>query len=282
MSSEIQKKEFMIDYWPEVYSSRQNHTVLSWPAVGVEKHNGTLCLIVSKDGVKRVKGIIPLEETGVFSEDERIARARLTSLIGQDINFIVISTDKKQNLFVASRAKAMEKLSSLSWDKIAPGQVRTAIARRIVRRQKPGGHLADLGIVLEIEGIEAFLPAGELSHGWVEEIESIIQPGDRFDVYISEVDKDKHKLLVSIKTLYENPWPSCIERYIKNGIYRGIVTGVVDHGIFVNLEPGVDSLCHHPRSGKLKKGDGVAIVVTRIVADEKKINGVIARVIRRS
>ena len=212
-------------------------------------------------------------------DNPRLNKSRLANLIGQEVSFIVTNTDKRNNLFVASREKAMEKLSSVSWDKLKVGFTRTAIARRIVSRPKKDGTLYDMGVVVEIEGIEAFLPVQEVSHGWVGNIRDFIQPGDTFDVEILEIDKEKPKVLVSVKSLYENPWPECLNRYSKGSMYAGTVTGVAEYGIFVNFEPGVDILCNHPKSGRLNKGDKVAAVITRI--SEDKINGVIARVIRR-
>lgn len=273
------KKEFEINMWPEVYASRQNRSILTWPVTGVEESAGKLCLVVSQD---RVKGLIPLEESGVQTTDNpRFNKTRLNNLIGQEVSFIVISTDKKHNLFIASRAKAMVKLSSVSWDKLQVGFTKTAIARRIVHRTKKDGTMFDMGAVVEIDGIEAFLPVQEIAYGWVGKVLDFIQPGDVFDVKIIEINKEKPKMLVSVKALYENPWPECLKRYSKGSTYAGIVTGIAEYGIFVNLEPGVDILCNHPKSGRLNKGDQVATVITRI-SEDQKINGVIARVIRRA
>jgi prevent-host-death family protein len=67
----LPKIEFQQDIWPEVYASRQNRSVLTWPVIGVEKHDGTMCLVVGKE---RVKGIIPLEESGIKESDNEILR----------------------------------------------------------------------------------------------------------------------------------------------------------------------------------------------------------------
>lgn len=275
-----EKLEFLEDLWPEIYSSRQNKTILSWPCIGIEEVNKTPCLVVSKE---RLKGLIPLEESGInVSYDDKISHRRLMSLIGQDLNFLVIGIDKKNNLFIGSRLKAMERLSSAAWDTLKPGQTKTAVARRIVRRPKPDGTVNDIGLYVEIDGIEVFLPVQELSYGWVGDISSQIQPGDVFDVKIIAIDKDKQRIDLSVKSLYPDPWPDCAIRYTKNAVYVGTVTGVAEYGIFVDFEPGVNALCKHPKSGKLNKGDRVAVLITRITPDDKKINGVIARVIRRN
>ncbi len=272
-------KEFATDVWPDLFASWQNQTIMSWIATGVEEHNNSPCLIVSQE---RIKGIIPLEASGVSPVgDARAVKNRLLNLIGQPITFVVIQIDKSNNLFIASREKAMQKQAARTWNSLKEGQVRTVIARRIVRRKKDNGGLVELGVIIELEGIETFLPVQEISPGWVDQIINFVQPGDIFDVYIQEVDPEKQKLLVSVKALTGNPWPSCLDRYTRGAVYAGTVTGVADFGVFVNLEPGVNALCRHPKSGRLSKGDKVALAITRINPEEEKIFGTITRFLRR-
>ena len=58
----LPKIEFHQDFWPEVYASRQNRSVITWPVIRVEEHNDTPCLGVSKE---RMKVLIPLDEVGI-------------------------------------------------------------------------------------------------------------------------------------------------------------------------------------------------------------------------
>ncbi|MDD4804451.1 MAG: S1 RNA-binding domain-containing protein [Candidatus Pacebacteria bacterium] len=272
------KKEFDTNAWTEVYASKQNKQILTWTVTGVEDYAEQPCLIVSKD---RTKGIIPLTESGVqLTENERINRSRLAALIGQEVSFMVISTDKKSDIFVASREKAMAKLSSVTWDKIKLGHTKTVVARRIVSARKKDGSIYDMGVSVEFDGVQAFLPVQEIAYGWIGQISDFIQPGDTFDAQVIEIDKEKSKILVSVKALYENPFPKCLDRYSKGGIYAGDVTGIAEYGVFVSLEQGVNALCSHPRAGKVNKGDKVAIIITRI--ENQRINGLISRIIRHA
>ena len=276
----LPKIEFHQDFWPEVYASRQNRSVITWPVIGVEEHNDTPCLVVGKE---RIKGLIPLEEVGIKEgATKRATVARLMNFIGQEIAIVVLSTDKQNNIFIGSRQTAAKKLSAVNWDKLQPGNIREAIARRIIKRAQPDGTYTDTGVLVEVEGIETLLPISELSHGWVGAIEDMIQPGETFDVMILEVDKEKEILHLSVKALFENPWPDCVSRYSKEGIYRGTVDRVVHYGIFVSLEPGVSVLCNHPKSGTLKETDKVAVVITHIDEEKKRIKGIISRVLWRS
>lgn len=269
----------LTETWPEVYASRQTRNPLRWTVTGVEEHNDSLCLVVSQD---RTKGIIPLEQSGInLIGDDRTIKGRVMGLIGQPVSFIVTQIDKENSLFTGDRALAMEKQANKTWENLKPGQTRSVIVRRIIRRRNNKGNLVEIGIVVELDGIEAFIPVSELSHGWVETIDTIVQPGDIIDTYVQEVDQEKQKVFLSVKELYENPWPSCADRFIKNSVYVGTVTGMADYGIFVDLEPGVNALCRHMKSGRVNKGDQVAIAIISINPEEQKIFGAITRLIRK-
>lgn len=277
------QKEFFHDVWPEVFASRQNRTILKWPVTGVEEvnlrsgENGENskkipCLVVSKE---RVKGLIPLQEAGIkIDEKKTVNRARMIKYLGQDVAFVVIGIDRERDLFIASRRAALEQLKARTWPNLQEGMVVKAVARKIYNNN----------VVVEFDGIEANLPVWEISHGWVDEIFDIIQPGDEFDVKIIELDSENEKVTVSIKALIPNPWPDAAKRYQKRGVYQGTVTGVTRYGVFVALEPGVNALCKHLRTNKyqVQKGDIVAIQVIRINPDEGKINGQVMRLIRRN
>ncbi len=280
----LQKREFAKNVWPEVYSSRQNRSILKWPVIGVEEHTlrfkdgeeKVLCLAVYNN---RAKGLIPFQESGVAPGPNKAAtRGRLTQFLGQEVEFIVTRIDLENEQFLASRKAALERLSARAWSELAVGSVRTCTARRVHDRY----------IVVEFDGIEAVLPVSEISHGWVDEVRDIIQPGDVFDVKVKGLDPDKKKITVSVKDLIPNPWPDAATRYAKNASYSATVTGITHYGIFVELEPGVNALLRHHRNEVPNIGDEVAFVVTSIETKTKngevtgRIRGFPVKILRRA
>lgn len=267
------------ELWLDIYSSRQNQSILTWTVTGVEEFSNTPCLVLNNE---RIKGLIPLQESGVTEADNyKLTRARLSSFLGQEISFIVTNIDKKNNLFIASRNKAIEKQSNQAWHNLEEGQVKTAIARRIIKRNQDGNSV-NIGIQVEIEGIEALLPVQEITYGWIDDLNDFAQPGDEIQVKITAIDKENQKLSISAKALTQNPWLDIEARFSKNSMYAGTVTGNLDYGVFVSLEPGIDVLCKLPKSGRVRIGDTVSVVLTRIAPEEEKLNGVIQRIIRRA
>ncbi len=274
------QKEFVHDVWPEVFSSRQNRSILKWTVTGVEEQKLRTaegekkipCMTVEKE---RVKGIIPLPESGIKeSDNNKINRNRLVKYLGQDVAFVVIAIDQEQDVFIASRKAALGRLAAQAWTNLKEDQIVEAVARRI----------NDNGAVVEFNGIEAFLPIYELNHGWVEEITDVIQPGDQFNVKVVNLDPENEKVTVSLKALLPDPWPQATKKYKKNGIYQGIATGTTRYGVFVALEPGVNALCQHLKTDKynVEKGDMVAVRVSTVDGNKRKITGNVIRLIRKN
>lgn len=275
----VANKELTNDVWPKVYASRQTRSVLTWPVTGVEKHNDQLCLVVTQD---QIKGIIPLEVSGInLIGDGQMIKNRVMGLIGQPVSFIVTKIDKENDLFVGDRAAVMKAQSERLWETIKPEQVRQVIVRRIIRQRNQEGNLSLKGMFVELEGVECFIPAHEISHAWIEDISTIPQPGDVVEAYVQKVEPENQRIFLSLKALTEDPWPAAVKKYVKNSIYVGTVNGVADYGIFVSLEPGINTLCHHMKSGRVNRGDRVAVAITKVDPEERKISGAITRVLRR-
>lgn len=264
--------------WPEIYSSRQSKTILRWPASTIEEYNvnnkKTLCLTVLKN---HIKGIIPDQESGFkLDGDLRQTRTTLSKLLGQEISFIVLDIDEKNEIFSASRKQALDRLSMQGWSLFQEGQTHEAVISRIVRN----------GAYVEINGVESFLPIQEMKHGWVNEIVDIFVPGDKVKVKIKNMDKEKERITVSVKDTIPNPWPDAARRYTASNfnLYTGTVTGVIRSGVFVEFEPGVNALCHHYRKDPyaINRGDTVAIEIYRIIPEKERISGKIRRIIKKA
>ncbi|OGG61303.1 hypothetical protein A3C87_03750 [Candidatus Kaiserbacteria bacterium RIFCSPHIGHO2_02_FULL_49_34] len=110
------------------------------------------------------------------------------------------------------------------------------------------------GLILEWQGITGFLPASQLSH----EHYPRVQDGDKDKIFtelkhlagqfISVVaitaDAKEQKLIFSEKRTKKGDTAVRTGTYAVGDIHTGEVTGVVDFGIFVKLEEGIEGLVH--------------------------------------
>jgi len=111
------------------------------------------------------------------------------------------------------------------------------------------------GLILSWQGIAGFLPASQLSkdhyprvpEGDKEKIlgELMLLVGKPLSVHIITADAKEGKLIFSERTGNEaEEKASLIDKYQVGDSAEGEVTGVVDFGVFVKLEPGLEGLVH--------------------------------------
>lgn len=266
----------VLDFWEEAYASYQTGKVLNWIVSGVEEMDfagvRSLALVVSKG---RTKGLIPLEVSNIQpAANQALTRARMRQFMGQEMPFIVFHIFRDEEVFLASRLKAMEQMADVTWASIKEGMECTALIRRLIKRRK-SGILNALGFMAEIDGVEGFIPVNEVSYGWINNVEDFVQTGQEVRVKVLKADRSMNKLVMSIKAAQEDPWPGCLKRYHKGGEYRGIVTGKREYGIFVALEPGVNVLCKQVKNNSPINGDEVAIIVQSIFPENRRMTGAI-------
>jgi small subunit ribosomal protein S1 len=111
------------------------------------------------------------------------------------------------------------------------------------------------GLIIDWQGIQGFLPASQLSaenyprvsDGNKDAILTALNEliGKHLTVVMITADQKEHKLIFSEKSLGEKEEKGeKINKYEVGSIVKGEVTGAVDFGIFVKLEPGLEGLVH--------------------------------------
>jgi small subunit ribosomal protein S1 len=110
------------------------------------------------------------------------------------------------------------------------------------------------GLIIEWQGIQGFLPASQLKSEHyprvedgdkdriLEELRKLV--GTRLAVSIITADAKEGKLIFSEKDPEKKDREEIIDRYTVGDTLEGKVTGVVDFGVFVKLEEGLEGLVH--------------------------------------
>lgn len=262
----------------EVYSSRQNQSVITLTVTGVERfavkpgEDPVLCWAVSTRASDRIRGFVPYYEAGtdIDSGDPQKAQRQMLPFLGQKIQAVVYAINREDGYFVASRRQAMERLAKRMWDAVEEGDKIQLIVRRATVSR----------VIGESSGVRVEIPRSEVSHGWVEHTGQVCRPGDELEAKVIRVEPGV-KIVASLKALQPDPWQEASKKYQKGGIYTGRVTGVVPFGIFVELEPGVSALCNHLKVGRAEVGDTIAVLITKVDHAERKISGKALQVLSR-
>lgn len=257
--SKVQENE-VDEHWKTIYGAYQNRTILQALVTGIETKLDKPCVVVT---IGTIRGYIPLEASGM--ENAR----QLHSLTGKSVAFKVLNYDREGNVFTASRKEALEQMAALTWERLEEGQEIIAVVRTVSSNL----------IRADIGGIEVKIPIEEVRYGWIDDLTEEVRVGDHLKVTVTGLDKENGKVMVSAKTAQGNPWPECSKRYDRGNTYVGTVSGVREYGVFVNLEPGVDSLSRHLKFENVKRGDRVLVRILGVDVSKKQIRSRITRIL---
>lgn len=141
-----------------------------------------------------------------------------------------------------------EARQALIWEEAEEAAAKKTIFEILVKEANKGG------LMLEWQGIKGFLPASQLSpehyprveNGNKEKIFSELQKfvGEKLSVSIISADPKEEKLIFSEKGGEEKEQTELVGKYKVGDIVEGEVTGIVDFGLFVKIEDGLEGLVH--------------------------------------
>ena len=139
------------------------------------------------------------------------------------------------------------------------------------------------GLILDWKGIIGFLPASQLKPEHypriddgdkdkiMNELKNLV--GQKISVSIISADVKEGKLIFSEKNPNQKERQEIIEKYKVGDVVEGEVTGIVDFGVFIRLEEGLEGLVHiseidwalvdNPRS-RFKVGEKVNVKIIEI------------------
>lgn len=107
--------------------------------------------------------------------------------------------------------------------------------------------LADFGAFVEIEeGIDGLVHVSDLS--WTRRIQhpsEVLKKGQLVQAVILNIDAPNRRLSLGIKQLQPDAWETFFQQHQVGDIVRGRPTRTASFGVFVELAPGVEGLCHN-------------------------------------
>jgi small subunit ribosomal protein S1 len=107
--------------------------------------------------------------------------------------------------------------------------------------------LTDFGAFIEIEeGIDGLVHISDFS--WTKRIKhpsEIVRKGQQVQAVILGIDTDGRRLSLGVKQLQPDAWESFFQEHMVNDIVLGRVKRAAQFGVFVELLPGVEGLCHN-------------------------------------
>ena len=120
----------------------------------------------------------------------------------------------------------------------------------------------------------------EISYSRVNHPDEVFNIGEKHDLKVISVDKEKLQVGCSVKQLSPDPFEH-IENYNLNKTYKAKVVKIMDFGAFCELEPGLTTLLHSSELSWTKKnvstkkmfkvGDEIDCVITEIDKEKRRV-----------
>jgi len=120
----------------------------------------------------------------------------------------------------------------------------------------------------------------EISYSRVNHPDEVFNIGEKHDLKVISVDKEKLQVGCSVKQMSPDPFEH-IENYELNKVYKAKVTKIMDFGAFCELEPGLTTLLHSSELSWNKKnvsakkmfkvGDEINCIITEIDKEKRRV-----------
>jgi small subunit ribosomal protein S1 len=236
--------------------------------------------IVTGRVLRKVKGGLMVDiGMEAFLPGSQIDNKRIKNLddyINKTYEFKILKINIERKNVVVSRRELLEaeRISKKAeiLESIKEGDVREGIVKNIT----------DFGVFLDLDGIDGLLHITDMTWKRIRHPSEIVQMGDKLEVVILGVDKDKGRVALGLKQKDSNPWDKIEERFPPGTRVKGKIVNLLPYGAFIEIEPGIEGLIHVSEMSWVKnitdpsevvqKGDEVEAVVLSIQKDEGKIS----------
>jgi small subunit ribosomal protein S1 len=193
--------------------------------------------------------------------------------VNQTINVVVLDFDDNKKRI----SLGMKQLMPHPWDTLDPSiTVGSKVKGKVV-------NIEDYGAFIEIvSGVEGLVHVSEVS--WASHptnSRDYFKLGDEHEAVVVTIDREDHKMSLSIKALSADPWQNVPNKYPVGSKHTGKVQNITPYGVFIELDDNIGGMVHisdlswtkrfgHPNEFT-KPGENLDVVILEIDSDNKKL-----------
>ena len=216
-----------------------------------------------------VEGLIHVSE---MSWTKKVKNPKSLLHTGQEVEVVITEVDVDKRRLSLSLRQAEPN----PWEDFA---ARTRVGSRVHGVVR---NLTDFGAFVELEpGVDGLVHVSDMA--WTRRVShpsEVVQKGQEVEAVIIGMDIPNQRISLSIKELLPNEWDQFATTHQVGDEVDGFVTNVTDFGLFVELAPGVEGLCHiseverrgnQPLSALFTRNQPARTRLIRIDWNEKRI-----------
>ncbi len=223
-------------------------------------------VVLSKEKVSRIKG---WEEISKMSSSEQLIEGKVKSkikggysveclgaeaflpeslstfrgkpqneIMNQVFKFQIVKINNQRRSLVVSRkdalAKEKDSVKKKLWDELKIGDIRAGQVKAIT----------DFGAFVDLGGIDGLLHITDMSWSRITHPSEVVAIGDKIEVMILNLDKEANRVSLGLKQCTPDPWEEIEEKFPVGSKLKGKVVNILNYGLFIELEKGIEGLIH--------------------------------------
>jgi len=217
-----------------------------------------------------VRGFCPYSHMGLRRSDAP------QDVIGKKLLFKITEYRDNGRSLVLSNRKVLEEERDRIREELKKTLTKDMVVTGTVTSLRPFGAFVDIG------GVESLLPISEAGWSRMDDLSSVLSPGQEVTVKVIDLDWENSRISVSLKAALPDPWLSLPDQFPEESLHSGTVARLVPFGAFVTLAPGIDGLIHisqlgqgkrinHPRE-VLSEGQAIEVRVLKIDTESRRLS----------
>jgi small subunit ribosomal protein S1 len=180
-----------------------------------------------------VEGLVHVSE---MTWSKRVKHPSKLLSVGQEVEAQVLEVDSNNRRI----SLGIKQIEPNPWETLPE---RYGVGTRVKGRVR---NLTDFGAFIEIEdGIDGLVHVSDIS--WTKRIKhpsEALKKNQEVEAIITAIDVENRRLSLSIKDLEPNAWDKFFDAHRLGDLVTGKVTRFANFGAFVELEDGIEGLCH--------------------------------------
>ncbi len=200
----------------------------------------------------------------------------ISHLMNEPQKFALIKLDKARGNACVSRKEIISSFKKEDKAKI----VEKYKVGDIIKNAEVKGY-SSFGCFFNVNGeLDVLVHLQEISYSRVNHPDEVFNIGEKHDLKVISVDKEKLQVGCSVKQLSPDPFEH-IDNYELNKVYKVKIIKLMDFGAFAELEPGLTTLLHSSELSWTKKnlsvkkmfkvGDEIDCVITEIDKEKRRV-----------
>ena len=218
---------------------------------------------IGTDKLADLPGVVRAKGAGALCEALGVGEPTLNDIVAE---LCKPGRDVRDSL-----PKPLLRSDVMGLDDLKPGMELTGTVRNVI----------DFGAFVDLGGVDGLIHVSELSWKHIDHPSEVVKVGDKVTVEVLDVDLDRERISLSLKATQEDPWQRFARTHVPGQIVKGKVTKIVQFGVFISVEDGIEGLVHiselanrHVENPEtvVKPGEEVFVKVIDVDLDRRRIS----------